>query len=539
MFWLDPEVTSGMNEVVRSIGPLNTAVLFVVFNRPDTTARVFEAIRQAKPPKLYVAADGPREGHVGENERVAKVREIATSVDWPCEVRTLFRRENVGCKYAPSEAIDWFFSKEKEGIILEDDCLPHASFFDYCEWALERFRKDKRIWHINGNNFAAEKRIYRQEVDFVSLPQVWGWATWRDRWQYFDVNPFYVERRAASKWKSWRLSNIGRLCKLGHLKGLTTGLDAWDYQWQVSVLNGGGLVISARSNLISNLGDGADATHTQVDSRSRLPTESFVQPSRELKVAPNKELNTWFEEKMGLRSIRRAVRILVRRGITRGKATGGRLLRLMMFRETCPIVIASTGRSGSTMLFGAITESFSASRFIRQRNPLKNLLRRISSGYLDRISDIRPGLPPILKTHDVYHDRFEGSGRFIFIYGDPLESAMSVEETGRTRGAEWIEEHIYHLGGHGSPREIYQKDVLNFRNQILSWGSAKSALCIHYDDLWSFSQEISEFLGFPVELPKRRERTAKQRPTSYNKTLFDELQALANDLRRRSPVSRP
>ena len=110
---------------------LKTAVLFLVFNRPDTTRQVFEAIRQAKPPRLYVAADGPREGKLGEVERVKEVRTIATAVDWPCEVKTLFRDKNLGCKKGVSSAITWFFEQEKQGIILEDDCLPHLDFFSF------------------------------------------------------------------------------------------------------------------------------------------------------------------------------------------------------------------------------------------------------------------------------------------------------------------------------------------------------------------------------------------------------------------------
>jgi len=111
--------------------PLQTSVLFLVFNRPDTTAQVFEAIRKAQPPRLYVAADGPRLDRVGEAEKVAKVREIATAVDWPCELKTLFRETNLGCKYAVSGAITWFFKHEEQGIILEDDCLPSQSFFGF------------------------------------------------------------------------------------------------------------------------------------------------------------------------------------------------------------------------------------------------------------------------------------------------------------------------------------------------------------------------------------------------------------------------
>lgn len=131
--------------IFKPSAPLKTAVLFLVFNRPDTTARVFEAIRQAKPPRLYVAADGPRANREGEVKKCAKVREIATAVDWPCEVKALFREKNFGCKYAVSGGITWFFEHEEQGIILEDDCLPHLDFFTFCESLLDRYADDERV----------------------------------------------------------------------------------------------------------------------------------------------------------------------------------------------------------------------------------------------------------------------------------------------------------------------------------------------------------------------------------------------------------
>ena len=106
-----------------------TAVLFLLFNRPDTTSKVFEKIRQIKPQRLYVASDGPRESYYGEIEKVKSVREIIKKIDWSCEVKTLFREKNLGCKKAVSSAISWFFNYEEQGIILEDDCLPHIDFF--------------------------------------------------------------------------------------------------------------------------------------------------------------------------------------------------------------------------------------------------------------------------------------------------------------------------------------------------------------------------------------------------------------------------
>ena len=135
--------------------PLKTAVLFLVFNRPDTTKQVFEAICKAKPPMLYVAADGPMAEKAGEREKCERVRRIATQVDWDCEVKTLFRKKNLGCRVGVSSAIDWFFENEKEGIILEDDCLPSQSFFWFCEELLERYRNDTRVMVISGITFSS------------------------------------------------------------------------------------------------------------------------------------------------------------------------------------------------------------------------------------------------------------------------------------------------------------------------------------------------------------------------------------------------
>ena len=101
-----------------------TPILFLIFARPDTTQRVFERIRDIRPLKLYIAADAPRKDRPNEIVRSQETRRIVDKIDWPCEVHTLFRNENLGCKSAVSSAITWFFDKEEYGVILEDDCLP-------------------------------------------------------------------------------------------------------------------------------------------------------------------------------------------------------------------------------------------------------------------------------------------------------------------------------------------------------------------------------------------------------------------------------
>jgi hypothetical protein len=164
----------------------NTPVLFLIFNRPNTTEQVFEAIAKAKPRCLFVAADGPRTDKEGEAEKCQAVRDIIKRVDWDCEVKTLFREQNLGCKEAVSSAITWFFEQVEEGIILEDDCLPSDSFFSFCAELLEKYRDDKRIMMISGDNF--QDGIQRGDASyyFSSVPWIWGWATWRRAWRLYD-----------------------------------------------------------------------------------------------------------------------------------------------------------------------------------------------------------------------------------------------------------------------------------------------------------------------------------------------------------------
>ncbi len=161
---------------------LNTAVLFLVYNRPDCTRQVFEAVRQAKPPRLYVAADGPREGKLGEVERIEEVRTIATAVDWPCKVKKLFRSQNLGCAKSVIGGINWFFKNETRGIILEDDALPSKAFFYYIEKNLNIYEKKGKVWAISGTNIISDSK--KNLAPCFSLHgTVWGWGTWRDRWK--------------------------------------------------------------------------------------------------------------------------------------------------------------------------------------------------------------------------------------------------------------------------------------------------------------------------------------------------------------------
>lgn len=262
-----------------------TAVLFLVFNRPDTTKKVLAAIRDIKPQRFYIACDGPRENRHEEQKVVNNLRTfILKNVDWNCEIKTYFRDKNLGCKNAVSSAISWFFENEEMGIILEDDCLPSKSFFYYCEELLERYKNDYRIWQIVGNNFGFEsKNKLNSDYLFSRHAQVWGWATWKDRWAKYDKNlTTYKASFENNSDLSAQLNINEKQVKLikKHFSLSSMGvIDTWDYQWQATIIANGGLAIYPVKNLISNIGDGPDATHTVNDSnRTHLPVYEYSEP---------------------------------------------------------------------------------------------------------------------------------------------------------------------------------------------------------------------------------------------------------------------
>lgn len=240
---------------------LNTAVLFLVFNRLDTTKQVFDAIREAKPPRLYIAADGARASREGEYLKVKAIRDyILANVDWECDVKTLFRETNKGCKVAVSEAIDWFFRHEEMGIILEDDCLPNKSFFQFCELLLNRYKNDYRIWHINGyNHFPTNEESYF----FMQTAGIWGWASWADRWKHYSVNldtlPTFSQSELdgafGSKKVKWFWMRKASQIRQGKI-------DTWDYQWVITLFLNNALAAVPNKNLIQNIGFNEEATHT-------------------------------------------------------------------------------------------------------------------------------------------------------------------------------------------------------------------------------------------------------------------------------------
>ena len=233
-------------------------VLMIVFNRPETTERVFGEVRKYAPEKLYVAADGPRPDKP-DAECCAAVRKIFDRVDWPCEVKTLFSPGNLGCRNAPPAGISWFFEHEKAGIILEDDCLPSQDFFRFCEEMSNRYEGDERIMLISGNCYF-DRPANSADYTFSRFVWTWGWATTREAWAKFDHDmkdfpQFKQSGRIRSclpghPYMQWRLIRIFQKC----YEKSPYFYDVWDWMWSYAVLKNHGLCIVPNRNLVSNIG---------------------------------------------------------------------------------------------------------------------------------------------------------------------------------------------------------------------------------------------------------------------------------------------
>ena len=272
----------------------SSPVLFIIFNRPETTRQVFDKIKGAKPKRLYIAADGPRLNRDGESLKCAETKAlILAGIDWDCEVKTFFREHNVGPKEAISSAIDWFFENETEGIILEHDCLPADTFFSFCDTLLEKYRFDQRIWLISGSNLTKGKKWGKDSYYFSHLTNGWGWATWKRSWVDYDKNlSRYDENEIKEQLEKIFDDPFIVDCWVQIFKNTKSGkIDTWDYQAGFAHLFNNCLNIVPNYNLVSNIGfDQFAENTTNVNSAfASIPLEEIREISHPKFILPEKE----------------------------------------------------------------------------------------------------------------------------------------------------------------------------------------------------------------------------------------------------------
>ena len=247
---------------------LKTPVAFLIFNRPQNTQRVFDAIRKAQPTKLLVIADGHRPDRPQEAEKCAAARAVIEGVDWDCEVLTNYASVNLGCRDRVASGLDWVFQQVESAIILEDDCLPDRSFFPFCEKLLERYENNPQIMGICGSNFLSTWKSQVQSYHYSYYFNCWGWATWRRAWQQYDL-----------KIQSWskpevKLQIANFIAHQAQFESYSQAFDrnylgklnTWDFAFAFACLSRQGFLVNSAVNLVSNLGFGADATHTTANS---------------------------------------------------------------------------------------------------------------------------------------------------------------------------------------------------------------------------------------------------------------------------------
>ena len=247
-------------------GPgLRAPVVLLIFNRPDTTALVFEAVAAVRPQKLFVVADGPRADRPGEAEACTAARAVTERVNWPCEVARDYSATNLGCARRVSSGLDWAFGMVEQAIILEDDCVPDPSFFPFCQKLLELYRDDERIMAISGDNFQQGRRRGPYSYYLSVYPHCWGWATWRRAWRLFDPTMALWPEIRDGGWLRSHLADANAVRFWTDIFDRTRNgeFDSWAFPWTLSCWAQGGLTAQPNVNLVTNIGFDSRATHTR------------------------------------------------------------------------------------------------------------------------------------------------------------------------------------------------------------------------------------------------------------------------------------
>ncbi len=267
---------ASVGENIVSGYKLRTPIVFLIYKRPDTTARVFREIAKAKPPKLLVVADGPKPNLPDEVQKCAETRAIIEQVDWDCEILTNYADTNLGLKNRVPSGLKWAFEHIEQAIILEDDCLPDQTFFRFAEELLWRYKDDTRILSISGNNFQGGRNTTKYSYYFSRYFHCWGWATWRRSMELFDPDiPLWPEIRDNNWLESiFDSKREVRFWEKIFERVFNGEIDTWAYQWVLMLLAQNGLSIVPSVNLVSNIGFSENATHTISDDfrLANIPT---------------------------------------------------------------------------------------------------------------------------------------------------------------------------------------------------------------------------------------------------------------------------
>ncbi|MEM9399521.1 MAG: glycosyltransferase family 2 protein [Verrucomicrobiota bacterium] len=263
---------------------MKVPVAFFIFKRPETTRKVLDAIRQVKPEKIFVIADGARQNQPGEAEKCVETRSVIETIDWDCEVFKDYSSVNLGCARRVSSGLDWVFGHVENAIILEDDCVPDLSFFEFCGDLLEKYKDDERVFSITGHNHLESWKSDMQSYHFSNYFDCWGWATWRRVWRKYDLDMALWSKSEVKEHIRNVISDDKQfLNRSKPLDATHRGeIDSWAYPFFFMCLLHEGLTITPATNLIKNIGFGENSTNTKnsKDGRANISLKQAIFPLR-------------------------------------------------------------------------------------------------------------------------------------------------------------------------------------------------------------------------------------------------------------------
>lgn len=291
-------------------------VVVIVFNRPEETKLLINALRKIKPANIFIIGDGPRKNGT-DLLKIRGVKSVLAEIDWECQIRENFSEINLGCQKRVSSGLSWVFSYVEKAIILEDDCIPNISFFEYCKDNLELYKNDTRVMSISGTRLAPVKG---NNNVFSNYSICWGWATWSRAWKYYENDLgdldelidrnffrfFFGSRRASYYWcHIFSKLNAGKL-------------NSWAYRWMLSCWKMNGLSLVPPCNLIENIGEGIDATHTKDKNKflGVISTEMKIEDNYS-KIFHDLEMDRWIEDNFYSKSILSRMSWLIKKLINR------------------------------------------------------------------------------------------------------------------------------------------------------------------------------------------------------------------------------
>jgi hypothetical protein len=279
---------------------MQTPILLIAWQRMDTLRQVIKVLRSVEPMNIYIACDGPKDGDLEHKRSVSEVRQLIDhEIDWECKINKLYSERNQGCRLGVSRAISWFFEQVEEGVILEDDCVPHTDFFAYSSELLERFRNERRVSCISGSNFQHGRRRGDGSYYFSKYPHCWGWATWKRSWQQYsgDIN-FWPDWKRSKEWSLFTSDPRERKYWEAIFDRCYNGsVDSWAYPWAASVWKFGGLTAIPQVNLVQNIGIGNGATHTSCENAAlSVPSQPLTNMRHPSEVQVDSEADAYVFE---------------------------------------------------------------------------------------------------------------------------------------------------------------------------------------------------------------------------------------------------